>query len=69
VGFLHENWPITYSYIKDREATRPPRLPGTSDRGAPLPEPSDERYVMVKVGEREDGSPIIEARHKPWPTA
>lgn len=70
MSFLHENWPASYSYIKDREAARPPSLPGMSDRGAPLPEPDwNNRFVMVKTGEREDGSSIIEARPKSRPAA
>lgn len=63
MGYLQ---PVAYTYIKP--PVEIPRLPGTADRGAPLPEPDwDNRFVMVKVGEREDGSSIIEAQPKPRP--
>jgi len=45
-----------------------PKLPGTADKGAPLPEIDwDNRRVFVKVGEQADGWPIVEAQPKPRP--
>ena len=47
---------------------RIPKLPGTADKGAPLPEVDwDNRFTMVRTGTNPDGTPIVEAQPKPQP--
>jgi hypothetical protein len=51
-----------------QKRARIPKLPGTADKGAPLPEVDwNNRFTMVRVGTNPDGTPIIEAQPKPRP--
>jgi hypothetical protein len=51
-----------------QKQARIPKLPGTTDRGAPLPEVDwSNRYTMIRTGTNPDGTPIIEAQPKPRP--
>ena len=57
--------------MRPEHKRRIPKLPGSGDKGAPLPAPSDTRFEFVpaELGRRTDnGWPITEARIKPWPT-
>ena len=50
---------------RDEKRRRIPHLPGTEDKGAPLPEVDwNNRFSMVRVGTNPDGTPIIEAQPK-----
>jgi hypothetical protein len=61
--------PRSYGLTLRQKRAHVPKLPGTADRGASLPAPDwAKRYRMVRVGTNADGTPVIEARQKPWPT-
>jgi len=60
--------PRSYGLTLRQKLERIPKLPGTEDRGAPLPEVDwANRYTFVRTGTNPDGTPIIVAQPKPRP--